>query len=158
MSKEFTSAPEIERIAERLIEIFKPELEAFEIRYIFNSENPKKDGREVTALARKVTGLNAYLAGCAEGFFVLEFGRPAFDALAEATLIAVVHHELLHFGISDEGNLWIVPHDVSEFAETVRIFGAYDLNLQIFHQSLNAGEESTDSRTELINRILGKQG
>ena len=75
MPKEYTSAPEIERIAEKLIEIFKPELEAFEIRYVFNSENPRKDGREVTALARKVTGLNAYLAGLIRFNDALEKGN-----------------------------------------------------------------------------------
>ena len=44
MPKEFTSAPEIEAIAEKLIEILKPELEGFEIRFVLSSENPKKDG------------------------------------------------------------------------------------------------------------------
>ena len=109
MPKEFTSAPEIEAIAEKLIEILKPELEGFEIRYVFNSENPKLGGEEKTALARKIIGLNAYLAGEPEGFFVLEFGRPAFEELTEAQLIAVTHHELCHFGISDEGKLCIIP-------------------------------------------------
>ena len=156
MPKEYSPAPEIERIAERLIEMFKPELEGFEIRYVFSSENPKKDGREVTAQARKIVGLTAYLSGCAEGFFVLEFGRPAFDELPEAHLIAVVHHELQHFGISDDGNLAILPHDVEEFSETVKIFGAYDFNLMVFHESLNIGSESTDSRREIIKRILEK--
>lgn len=154
MPKEYFPAPEIERIAERLIEIFKPELEAFTIRYVFNADNPTKDGREVTALARKITGLNAYLAGEPDGFFVLEFGRPAFEELTEAQLVAVVHHELCHFGISDTGNLWIIPHDVEEFSEVVKIHGAYDLNLMIFGASLEQGNEDNQTRDDLINRIL----
>lgn len=156
MPKEYTHAPEIERIAEKLIEMFKPELEGFEIRYIFSSENPKKDGAEKTALARKITGLNAYLAGCPEGFFLIEFGRPAFDSLDENTLIAVVYHEILHFGVSDDGNLAILPHDIENFSSEVKIFGAYTTDLQIFHEALNIGEQSTDSRDEIINRILEK--
>lgn len=156
MPKEFTSAPEVKRIAEKLIEIFKPELEAFEIRYIFASENPRKDGREVTALARKVIGLNAFLAGHAEGFFVMEFGKPAFDVLDEKTLIAVVLHELQHFGISEDGNLAIIPHDIEEFSSVVKAFGAYHDGLQIFREALQIGEDSTDSRKEIINRILEK--
>ncbi len=156
MPKEFAHAPEIERIAEKLIEILKPELEAFEIRYIFASENPKKDGREVTALARKVTGLNAYLAGCAEGFFVLEFGRPAYDELEPAQVVAVVLHELHHFGVSDDGNLSLYAHDIEEFSGVVKIFGAYHTNLEIFFEALQIGSESKDSRQDLINRILEK--
>ncbi len=154
MPKEFTAAPEVERIAEKLFEIFKPELEGFTIRYVFNADNPNKDGREVTALARKITGLNAYLAGEPEGFFVLEFGRPAFEELTEAQLIAVVHHELCHFGISDTGNLWIIPHDVEEFSEVVKIHGAYDMNLLIFGASLEQGNEDKTTRDELIERVL----
>jgi predicted metallopeptidase len=154
MAKEFSHAPEIERIAEKLIEMFKPELIGFTIRYVFNSENPKKDGEEKTALARKVVGLHAFLAGEPEGFFVLEFGRPAFDSMDEAALIAVVHHELCHFGISDDGNLWIIPHDVEEFSEVVKVHGTYDLNLLIFSESLEKGMSDEANRKELINRIL----
>ena len=156
MPKEFTSAPEIEAIAEKLIEMFKPELEGFEIRYVFNSENPKLGGEEKTALARKIVGLNAYLAGEPEGFFVLEFGRPAFEELTEAQLIAVTHHELCHFGISDEGNLAILGHDIEEFSEVVKIHGAYDLNLMIFSESLEKGNSDKTTRKELIAEILGR--
>ena len=157
MPKEYTSAPEIERIAEKLIELFKPELEGFEIRYVFNAENPKKDGREVTALARKITGLNAYLSGCSEGFFVLEFGRPAFDELKDTQIIAVVHHELNHFGVNDTGSLTLYPHDIEEFSSTVEIFGAYDTSLEIFQKALEKGAESKDSRAEIIAEILEKR-
>ena len=156
MPKEFAHAPEIERIAEKLIEILKPELEAFEIRYIFASENPRERGREVTALARKVTGLNAYLAGNSEGFFVLEFGRPAYDELEPAQVVAVVHHELMHFGISDEGQLWIVPHDVEEFNEIAATHGSYHDGLIRFGQSLTKGDSDKTSRQELIREILGR--
>lgn len=156
MPKEYISAPVIQAIAERLIEILKPELEAFEIRYIFSSENPKKDGREVTALARKIVGLNAYLAGCAEGFFVLEFGLPAYEELTEAQIVSVVHHELCHFGISDEGGLWIVPHDIEEFNEIAEIHGAYHDGLIRFGQALEKGNSDKTKRQELINEILGR--
>lgn len=154
MPKEFTHAPEIQAVAEKLIEIFKPELEAFEIRYIFCNENPKKDGREVTALARKVTGLNAYLAGCAEGFFVLEFGLPAYEELEPAQVVSVVHHELCHFGISDEGQLWIVPHDVEEFNEIAEIHGSYHDGLIKFGHALQKGNSDSSARDEIIEKII----
>jgi predicted metallopeptidase len=99
MAKEYSSAPEVREIAERLIEILKPELEGFEIRYVFCSETIKHSGREAMALARKITGLNAYLAGHSEGFFLIEVSRPLWDALSVDQRIALVHHELCHFGI-----------------------------------------------------------
>lgn len=156
MAKEFTSAPEIERIAERLIEIFKPELEGFEIRYVMCSENPKKDGREVIGLARKVTGFYAYLAGSPEGFFVIETGLPAYEALSTNQKIAYVHHELCHFGITELGNLAIVPHDIEEFNEIAEVHGAYFDRLQIFAEAVEKGNSDTSTRDEIINRVLGR--
>lgn len=157
MPKEYAPSPEVEQIAEKLVKLFKSELEAFEIRYIFCNENPKKDGRECIGLARKVVGLNAYLAGCAEGFFVLETGKPAYDALDENGKLAYVLHELCHFGISDEGNISLIPHDIQEFCEVVKVFGAYRPDLQVFYESLQIGEENGDSREDMINRLLERR-
>ena len=154
--KEFTTAHEVKKIAEKLIEIFKPELEAFEIRYIFASENPKKDGRECIGLARKIVGLNAHLAGHDEGFFVLETGKPAYDALDEQSKIAYVLHELCHFGISETGGLALYPHDVEEMNLVVEVFGAYRDDLKLFYHALERGEKDSSTREEIINRILEK--
>lgn len=156
MAKEYSSSPEVEEIALKLIEILKPELEGFTIRYIFNSENPKKDGREVTGLARKVVGLNAYLAGEPEGFFVLETGEPAYRELTGHQQIAYVHHELCHFGIEDTGNLTLYPHDIEEFSEIAEVHGSYHDGLITFGQSLQKGDTDKTTRQELINEILGR--
>ena len=156
MAKEFTSAPEVEEIAERLIEILKPELEGFTIRYIFNSENPKKDGRDVIGLARKVVGLNAYLAGEPEGFFVLETGTPAYEELEISQKIAYVHHELCHFGVDETGNLTLYPHDIEEFNEVAATHGAYFDSLQIFSDAVEKGNSDKTARRELIAEILGR--
>lgn len=154
MPKKYTSAPEIKQIAAHLIEIFKPELEAFEIRYIWASENPRKDGRECVGLARKITGLNAHLAGWDEGFFVLETGIEAFNSLDENGKIAYVLHELNHFGITDDGNLWIVPHDIEEFNQVVEVFGSYNLDLMLFRQAMERGDSDSSTRDEIINSII----
>lgn len=154
MPKEYTNAPEIEKIADRLIEMFKPELEGFEIRYIFCNENPKKDGRECIGLARKVTGLYAHLAGCDDGFFVLETGQPAYLSLTPNQKIAFIHHELCHFGISDLGGLAIIPHDIEEFTVVAAIHGAYFDRLQLFADAVDAGNSDVSGRAELIKTIL----
>jgi predicted metallopeptidase len=152
MAKEYSSAPDVRDIAERVIEILKPELEGFEIRYVFCNENPKKDGREVSALARKVIGLNAYLAGHSEGFFVIEVGFPTWSSLTPEQRIAVVHHELCHVGITDDGGLAIIPHDIEEFHEIARVHGSYHDGLVTFGHALQHGNES--SREEIKEKIL----
>lgn len=152
MAKEWTSAPEVREIGERLMEILKPELEGFEIRYVFCSENPKKDGREAAALARKIGGLNAYLAGHPDGFFLIEVGRPAWDELAAEQRVALVHHELCHFGVSDDGGLAILPHDIEEFHEIARVHGSWHDGLATFGHALQHGNES--SREEIRQKIL----
>ncbi len=156
MAKEFTPAPEVEEIATRLIEILKPELEGFEIRYIFASDNPRKDGSEAIALARKITGLNAFLAGSPDGFFVMEVGIPAFEMLTAQQKIAVVHHELCHFGINELGDLWIIPHDIEEFNEIAAVHGAYFDRLQIFSDAVEKGNSDKTARQELIAEILNR--
>lgn len=156
MAKEFSPAPEVASIAERLIEILKPELEGFEIRYVMCSENPKKDGRECIGLARKVSGFYAYLAGSSESFFVIETGEPAYEALSANQKIAYVHHELCHFGITEMGNLAILPHDIEEFDEIAEVHGAYFDRLQIFADAVEKGNSDNSGRAELIKTILDK--
>ena len=51
MPKEYTSAPEIQSIAEKLIEIFKTELEGFEIRYIFQRRKSEKGRARVRGIS-----------------------------------------------------------------------------------------------------------
>jgi hypothetical protein len=154
MAKEYAPSPEVSKIAEKLIELFKPELEAFEIRYIFCNENPKKDGQEKAGLMRKITGLNAYLAGHPEGFFCLETGKPAFDAMTGAQQIAYVHHELCHPGVNEQGNLTLIPHDLEEFNEVAEVHGAYENSLVLFGNALKKGDSDTSTRDELIEQIL----
>ena len=156
MPKEFTDAPEIERIAEKLIEIFKPELEGFEIRYVMCSENPKKDGRECIGLARKIGGFYAYLAGSSEEFFVLETGEPAYSELTATQKIAYVHHELCHFGITEIGSLAILPHDIEEFHEIAETHGAYFDRLRTFADAVEKGDSDVSGRSELIRLILDR--
>ncbi|MGH9960362.1 MAG: putative metallopeptidase [Pyrinomonadaceae bacterium] len=153
MAKEYSSAPEVRDIAERLIEILKPELEGFEIQYVFCSEKLMHGGREVSGLARKVVGLNAFLAGHSEGFFVLETSKLAWDLMTENQRIAYVHHELCHFGISDEGSLTIIPHDIEEFNHVAEVHGEYHPGLVIFGAALRKGENS-GTREEIKQRIL----
>lgn len=154
MTKEYSPSPEVEQIAEKLIEILKPEVESLEIRYIFCSDNPRKDGQEKAGLMRKITGLNAYLAGEPDGFFVLETGRPAFEAMTANQKVAYVHHELCHPGVDDNGGLTLYPHDVEEFTEVAGVHGSYDDALTLFGAALRKGDGETSNRDEIVKQIL----
>lgn len=158
MPKEFEPAIEVQQIAEKIIEIFKPEIEAWEIPilYIFSSENPKKDGRECIGVARKITGFYAYLAGYPEGLFVLETGLPAYLQLTPKQKIAYVHHELCHFSIGPFGGPEIVGHDIEEFNEVARVHGAYFDRLQSFADAVEEGNSDNSARAEQIKIILGE--
>lgn len=156
MPKEYSQANEVKEIAEKLIQILKPELEGFEIRYIFCNENPKKDGREVIALASKVIGRNAFLSGSPDGYFLMEVGLPAWESLTVNQKIAVVHHELCHYGINELGNLEIIPHEIEEFVEVANVHGAYFDRLQVFADAVEAGNSDTRTRDEIINEIISR--
>lgn len=156
MPKEYSSAPEVQEIAEKLIQILKPHLEAFEIKFVFNSENPKKDGEEKAGLARVVRGLNAFLAGYPEGFFCLETGIPAWSEMNAQQRIQYVHHELCHFGVSDSGNLMLIPHDIEEFNEIAEVHGASNDRLTLFGAALEKGKADGKTRKEIIQEILNR--
>lgn len=152
--KEYSAAPEVEEIAEKLIQILKPHLEAFEIRYAFCSENPKKDGEEKAGLMHKVTGLRAYMAGHPEGFFFLETGKPAWDAMNAEQRVRYVHHELCHPGVSENGNLMLIPHDIEEFNEIAQFHGTNDDRITLFINAYRKGENEPATQKELIDQIL----
>lgn len=156
MPKEFSPAPEVEAIAQKVIEILKPEVECFDITYIFASENPKKDGQEKAGLMRKIVGINAYLAGHPGGFFCLETGKPAFDAMTAEQQVAYVHHELCHPGVSEDGNLTLIPHDIEEFSEIAKVHGSYTDALVIFGDALRKGDSDSSSRDEIIKNIVDR--
>lgn len=156
MAKEFSPAPEIEKIAEKIIEIFRPEIETWEIpiKYIFSSENPRKDGRECIGLARKITGFHAYLAGYPDGFFCIETGIPAYSELTPNQKIAYVHHELCHLSIGPFGGPDLVGHDIEEFNQVAEAHGAYFDRLQTFADAVEKGNSENSARAEMIKRIL----
>jgi len=55
-------ADEVQDIAEGLIPSFHPHVGGLAIVYLFRSKAAEKNGKKVWGKARKITGLNAYLA------------------------------------------------------------------------------------------------
>ncbi len=69
MPAKFTPAPEVEAIAASLISQYHQRLLTHKVRieYLFRDDEPRKDGQKIWGQARKVGGLNAFLATVEEG-------------------------------------------------------------------------------------------
>jgi hypothetical protein len=145
---EYDRADDVRLIAGKLIELFHPHLLGIRIEYVFLSEPPMSLGRALAGRARKVSGLNAYLAtpdfeGPAEPepFFVIEITQPTWDKGAWRWRIALVDHELKRCGVDElTGDLYLVPHDEEEFDEIVERHGAWEAGLETFAEKLARGQ------------------
>lgn len=143
MTATYRQATSVKRIADELIAGHHQELVDVHIEYVFRSEPAKENGKEKWGTARKITGLNAYLAGdTAEGgeaddFFVVEIAEPIWAVLDEPQKVALVDHELSHCTTAiDEktGDLKLKmrPHDLEEFSAIVRRYGLWREDVEAF--------------------------
>lgn len=143
MATKYRTAPEVERIAEHLIQTV-PEhfgLERARIEYVLIDPTPKRHGREVLGRARRVTGLPAYLAAGARSrelvepdpLFVVEIAAGPWAAMTDAHRRALVDHELCHCVamLDDAGELVLsmAGHDVEEFRGIVERHGIWTAEL-----------------------------
>jgi hypothetical protein len=149
MGAMYRSAPEVEKIAERLIATVERHELLGDVRvdYVFIDQAPVSRGRLILGRARKVTGLSAYLANgrptsdpnldgftVREPLFVIEISFDTWRTLTTAQKEALVDHELCHcrVGIDEKTNGWklsTVGHDVEEFACVVERHGLWSNGL-----------------------------
>lgn len=139
----YSDAPEVREIADKLIPKHHPHLEGSRIDYVFRSKHSTNKGKIVGGKARKVTGLNAFLASSGRrGFhgtdlFVIEIAHDLWEQLPQEQRVALVDHELCHCfrEVDDETGEWvlsILPHDLEEFAEVVKRHGIWSTDLDYF--------------------------
>lgn len=144
---EYTRAPEVQEIAERLIrevDMHKNLAEA-RIEYVWRDKASKSKGRIVLAKARKVGGLNAWLANASAGYtdaeandplFVIEVAADMWERLSEEQRVALVDHELCHCWVEmdAEGNpeLGTRGHDLEEFSCIVERHGLWKGDVDAF--------------------------
>lgn len=127
MSVEYTPAPEVKDIAGKLIGLYHDPLLNEDIEYVFRSEASSSKGKVVLGKARKVTGLPAYLSRTSEEpFFLMEIALDTWENLSADQKEALVDHELCHFGITEDGRRFILPHDLEEFAAIVERHGLWN--------------------------------
>lgn len=158
--QEFTLAPEVKKIADDLIQDYHQHLTNVRIEYLFLSEVPVNKGKEVWGRARKVTGLNAYLASDKfedepQPFFVIEIAREVWNKLNDKARMALVDHELSHCEVDvDTGGLMVVSHDVEEFSPVIVRHGLWRPDVESFVRA-GVGAMPQRQQVELFGFIEG---
>lgn len=131
---DYRPAPEPEAIARDLIRDVEQHkaLDSVRVDYVYRDTAAKNKGKTVLAKARKVSGLNAFLANAEmvqRDFFVVEFAEDVWDDLDEHQQRALVDHELCHlyveFDAAGTPQLSLRAHDLEEFAAVVQRHGLW---------------------------------
>lgn len=142
MAKGYTPAPEVQAIADKLIDQYHDHLRRVRIEYVFVTELVKKGGKLIWGQARKVSGLSAWLATPEEErsdepnpFFVVEIILPMWNRLEERQRIALVDHELSHFSTDYNDKPLMIPHDLEEFTNVVRRHGLWRPEVEFFAEA-----------------------
>src|SRR5262245_3582640 len=113
MPQEYQSAPEVEEVAPRLINEFHSHHGPVRSDYVFTTAQLRENGKVRWGRAKKVSGLNAWLASedklrdavAPEEFFVVEIHRGTWLQLDEKSKKALVDHELHHLWVDEKGKL-----------------------------------------------------
>ena len=118
----FLPAPEVEELAQQVINEHHPHLVEAGICFVYRSGRWSARGRTVTGKALIAPPLWRFLSGCE---LVLIVSEVIFKNLSEEGKAALIDHELSHFNkpLKDKrGSLiWTIrDHDVREFSDVVR--------------------------------------
>jgi hypothetical protein len=157
MPNVYTDAPEVRAVAAKLIPAHHPHLKDTRIEYVFRSQHSSNGGKVVMATARKVTGLNAFLANTnpefeltneeeenPEAFFCIEVWSGIWNVMDGAKKAALVDHELCHCGRveteTEDGTtrtaIVVLPHDLEEFTAVVERHGLWQEDVEKFIQAI----------------------
>lgn len=100
---------------------------------VFAQPTPKKNGRDLPARIRKISGINAYLASelqvtnfakQAPSFFVLEVSYNYWGVLNGEQRKGLVDHYLMHFVLDADTGVWAVePPEFGEFPAIIERHG-----------------------------------
>lgn len=152
----YDPAPEVAAIARDLIAEHHTHLLGVRIEYVFCDRLPKNKGKAQLGNARKISSLNAFLAGKPDQedkttppFFVVTIHSASWQFLKDSQRIALVDHELSHLWAEEDedGNrkLKLLGHDLEEFAAVVRRHGVWLGDVQQFVNALSEhGQQSLD--------------
>jgi hypothetical protein len=136
-AEKFWPAKEVKELAEVLIEEHHQHLIGRTILYVFRSKASKKANRIRYAEAKRVSGLNAFLAyhrlqeeelealresgELPEKFLLVVVGHDMWSFLEPSQRVALIDHGLCHFGADGKPR----GHDVEEFRQVIERHGLW---------------------------------
>ena len=156
---ELKRAGELERVIERLVELFYGEWIGLEIVVVLRSKEFDSSPRTVARI-EKLSGVKAWLFRQDSGeqlpLFLIQVVDHKFSLKTPEQKIAILDHELSHIEFSDTTGEPTLQdkHDIEENAVIVKRHGLYHEGLQIFHEAIETGIENASIREEIRRAIL----
>ena len=150
---QFDPAPDVAKLGEDLIARYHPHLADCNFAYLFRNKRQARGGKEIFASAEKCTAktqaLVAYAQPDANKFnFCIVVSYEVWRELSEKQRSALIDHELSHCYVdeTDEGELVysIRKHDIEEFTNVARRWGAYSSDLTLFKSAINGEKEKAE--------------
>lgn len=151
------AAPEVRRIAERLITAHHRHLDGVRMEYIFQSEASRTKGRITFGTAQKVSGWKALLStpdvaddpeGSSEGldYFLITIAHDMWLLMPPKAREALVDHELSHCGADMDGEDKVIlsmrSHEIEEFAGVLKRHGLWRIDYVDFMRRVGPEEVS----------------
>lgn len=151
--QEFAPALEAADIGKELVHKYHTVIEFYGIRvdYVFLKNTPIKNGREILGRAKKVSGLNAWLAMSEKErsnktkpdvFFIIEVSWEIWRRLPKEKRRALVDHELSHCTFNEKGSPTTKAHDLEEFNHIVERHGIWTNDIREFIDAAREVEKS----------------
>lgn len=149
----YSKAPEVESVAQELIDKHHTHLNGETIRYVWRDKHTMSKGKPVLVAARKVSGLAGWLhlgyyadqdPDRFTDLFVIEVAKDIWDRLDDDQCVALVDHALcqLDVEIPDQGDkdrrLLVRAPDVAEFTAIIQRHGMWRPSIEEF---LKAGNQ-----------------
>lgn len=140
---DYRHAPEVADLAQKLIDSVDDHEplrdDRVRVECVYRDKATKSKGRTTLGKARKLSGLNAFLANPEaeqRDLFVVEIAEDCWDQLTDEQQLALVDHELSHLRVDydDDGTpqLSIRAHEVEEFGGVIERHGLWGSDVAAF--------------------------
>lgn len=167
---DYREAPEVADLAQKLIDSVEDHEPLRDPRVrvecVYRDKATRSKGRVQLGKARKVSGLNAFLANpesVQRDLFVIEIAEDCWDRLTDDQQLALVDHELAHCRVEydDVGTpqLSVVGHDLEEFEQIIRRHGLWQSDVASFGSAVQEQLAlAVDEVTTFVERIVEDDG
>lgn len=113
-----------------------------QIKVLFKKKTGKRNGKKVLGRATVFPERDMHFHPYT---FLIELDRVYWQANPDKRE-PLLFHELCHCWLDENGKATIRPHDLEEFSEVVRFYGAWDSDVKHFGEQLQLGLEFKDEQ------------